>query len=158
MTYDMTIFVSVFTLGAVMGSFLMWLVMRGRDKPVRTGSAELPVSANVTTLLKAPMKQRRTLTNLEPERIHQRALPPAPSAMGSALESPGITPDAETGVPEARDHHAIVTRTTPPRGSALYDSFAVEGERGWTPEEEHRLLSLYEDRHQEAYSQCRKIA
>lgn len=135
-----------FILGFLAGACVMWL-WRQRDNSPPKRQAE--AGPTPRTGNQSPTTQnsgaRVHLADPAPARAVQRGIPAAPVVDPEGARSrPGASAPVLAPTPVSRPA-AIVTRTTPSQGASLHDSFAIEGERQWTPAEQRDLMSQYED-------------
>jgi len=134
-----------FTVGFLAGACFMWLLRWRRDdsSPKRDGEIG-PVPATKSQGPTAQGSVERVQVNVPlPERTAQRKVPGAPSADREKAPSRPTSLNPVVASPPRSRPDSIVTRTAPSLGAALYDSFAVEGERQWTLDEQRQLVSLY---------------
>jgi hypothetical protein len=143
--HEMTSAPITFMLGFLAGACFMWLWRwRRDDSPPRRDRVLGPGAA---TKNQGPTAQSSV------EKVRATVPPPGPTgrqefpcASVAVREKPPSRPiplKAVVALPPVSRPDSIVTRTAPSQGTALYDSFAVEGERQWTVEEQRQLVSLY---------------
>lgn len=134
-----------FTLGFLAGACFMWLWRwrRSNSPPKGTGV----IGPGTATPTQGPPTQgsveRAHFTVPPPVRTGQRSAPGAPLADREKAPSRPTSLNAVVAPPPFSRPDSIVTRTTPSLGTSLHDSFAVEGERQWTLEEQRQLVTLY---------------
>ena len=134
-----------FILGFLAGACVMWLWRQRDNSPAKRQAEVVPT---VRAANQSPTTQNSGaqvhLADPAPARTVQRGIPAAPVADPEGARSrPDASAPALATTPVSRPA-AIVTRTTPSQGATSHDSFAIEGERQWTPAEQRELVSLYE--------------
>ena len=133
-----------FTLGFLTGACLMWLWRWRRHRSPPKGDG---VTGSETATSQGPTAQgsveRLRVTASPQVRTSQRKVPGATLADGEREPSRPPSVNANVAPPQVGRPDSIVTRTAPTQGAALYDPFAIQGERQWTIEEQRQLVSLY---------------